>query len=266
MSVIADNRVLFKSVLFNMSGIAAVVVLFSVLTSAFIDRDYGISILLWTMPGIIILTLIYILNLGLIRGESQKELKNSLGISNLLSSVRIVASIPILVSFLKGYSTAAFVIYAAAAITDVLDGFIARRYSQTTVLGIIIDPVGDVFTTETVFLCLWRAGVVPGWLFAVLSARYLEFFLGWILIAVAGKQPPLSSTMAGKIVGVIQFTGVMLLVSEIIFRPFDLYGLTRDIILYALGMSFLAVMISQTLIGFRAFRNGEYDTSAAEGE
>ena len=255
--MIADNPGLLKSVLLNMSGCAAFVVFSSVLTAAYIDRDYGISILLWTLTGTIILSLIYFLNLNLIKGKQEESLESSLGISNLLTSVRIIASIPILISYLKGYPAAAFVIYAAAAITDVMDGFIARRYSQTTILGIIIDPVGDILTTEAVFFCLWRAGEVPGWLFAILSARYLEFFLGWILLVVSGKQPPLSSTTAGKIVGVVQFTGIIVILSDVIFRHFELAGLTRDIIIYALGLSFIAVIISQTLIGFRSFRSGE---------
>ncbi|MGM0483841.1 MAG: CDP-alcohol phosphatidyltransferase family protein [Candidatus Krumholzibacteriota bacterium] len=210
--------------------------------------------------------LVYILKLDLIKGKQEKGLRDSFGFSNLLTTVRILASIPILVSFFKGYPTAAFVIYAVAEITDVVDGFLARRYSQTTILGVIIDPVGDMLTTEAVLFCLWRAGEVPGWLFALLSARYLEFFLGWILLLASGKRTPLASTIAGKIVGIVQFTGIMLIVSDIIFRPFDLTGLTRDIIIYTLGISFITVIISQTLIGLIAFRGGENHSSATEGK
>ncbi|MBD3179096.1 MAG: hypothetical protein GF417_05605 [Candidatus Latescibacteria bacterium] len=263
--IIRDNPRLARSVLLNMGGLAALAVISSLLTAVFVEAGYGIALLLWTVAAIMLLTAIFLLNIGLIRREDRDRAGQSFGISNLMTSLRIVSPVPILISFLEGYLLASVIIYAVAAITDVLDGAIARRFSQTTVIGTMIDPVGDILSTEVVFYFLWISGNVPGWLFALLTARYLEFFAGWILLLAAERELPLSSTIAGKIVGVIQFTGIILLVADMISGRFEIEGFYRNIIFYLLAASFISVIISQTYIGLASFRGGRKDYADTEG-
>jgi len=254
MEILRGNPELAGSIVLNMAVCAILAVLSSALTALYIDRDYGLTLMGWTLAAVIVMSLIFLLNPGLIRRKSERSIRKSLGLSNLLTTLRIVATVPILVSFLEGYITAAFIIYVIAALTDVLDGIIARRYSQITVIGIMIDPVGDILNTEAVFFWLWRAGEVPGWLLVILTVRYIEFFLGWIFLFVTGRELPLSATLAGKSVGVIQFSGIIIMLFDMVSKQFEIAGPARDIMMYILGISFITVIISQTVIGWNAFR------------
>ena len=63
------------------------------------------------------------------------------------------------------------VLYAAACATDVIDGYIARRYNAITNLGRILDPMGDKLMAVTVMGCLAVDGRAPMWIFLALFAK-----------------------------------------------------------------------------------------------
>ena len=75
-------------------------------------------------------------------------------IPNALSLVRI-ALIPVfMVLYMTGHDTWAFVALAASGLTDVLDGFIARRFNQITDCGKLLDPLSDKLTQVAVVVAL----------------------------------------------------------------------------------------------------------------
>jgi cardiolipin synthase len=75
-----------------------------------------------------------------------------LNVPNALTLVRFIL-IPIyLYIFLQGYTAIAFMILVVAGATDVLDGYLARRQKQTTVLGSMLDPLADKTLMLTVVL------------------------------------------------------------------------------------------------------------------
>lgn len=89
-----------------------------------------------------------------------------LTIPNLLSVIRL-ALIPLIVWLYIGkqeYSAAVAVILISGA-TDIIDGFIARKFNMVSDLGKILDPVADKLTQATVILCLtvkyrWMRGLI----------------------------------------------------------------------------------------------------------
>lgn len=97
-----------------------------------------------------------------------------LTIPNLLSVIRL-ALIPLIVWLYIGkqeYSAAVAVILISGA-TDIIDGFIARKFNMVSDLGKILDPVADKLTQATVILCLtvkyrWMRGLIV--LFVVSSS------------------------------------------------------------------------------------------------
>ena len=75
-------------------------------------------------------------------------------IPNVLSLVRI-ALIPVfMVLYMTGYDEWAFVALAVSGLTDVLDGFIARRFNQITDCGKLLDPLSDKLTQVAVVVAL----------------------------------------------------------------------------------------------------------------
>jgi CDP-diacylglycerol--glycerol-3-phosphate 3-phosphatidyltransferase len=83
---------------------------------------------------------------------------------NYLSLARILA-IPALVAMMltdyRGHEIVALVIFVFATLTDWLDGFIARRKGEVTVLGQLLDPTADKLLIASTLICLVELGLIP---------------------------------------------------------------------------------------------------------
>lgn len=91
-------------------------------------------------------------------------------IPNWLSFIRI-ALIPVfMVLFLKGYVLPAVIIMALAALTDLFDGKIARKFNQVSNLGKLLDPIADKLSQMAIVIVL----IVTYWDNAI---KYLFMFL-----------------------------------------------------------------------------------------
>jgi cardiolipin synthase len=93
---------------------------------------------------------------------------------NVLSLLRL-AGVPVMVWLILGPHSdlLAVVVLAVAGFTDWLDGFLARRWHQTSRIGQMLDPVADRLYILAVVLCLATRGIIPWWLVALLVARDL---------------------------------------------------------------------------------------------
>ena len=74
------------------------------------------------------------------------------------------------------------VLYLAAFVTDVADGWIARRFNQITRLGRILDPMADKLMTFIVILCLTADGVIPVWAVVIFFCKELAMAIGGYLM------------------------------------------------------------------------------------
>src|SRR3954454_6806374 len=92
---------------------------------------------------------------------------------NALTLARLVL-IPIFVALLlssdNGYSWAAALVFAAAGITDQIDGFLARRWRVESGFGKIADPLADRLMIDAAVILLWHEGRLP-WLALAIPAR-----------------------------------------------------------------------------------------------
>ncbi len=95
---------------------------------------------------------------------------------NLLTMGRI-AAIPLVLYFIDNYSPVrsfvAMLIYVAAALTDFLDGYLARKRKQISVLGKFLDPLADKLIVTSVLVYLTAMDRCPAWLVVALLAREL---------------------------------------------------------------------------------------------
>lgn len=105
------------------------------------------------------------------------KLKN---IPNILSVIRIfLVFVFVYVFFVVDSPLWAMIIFLTAGATDVVDGYLARRFNWITNLGKILDPLADKLMQCTVLICLWISDIVPWWF-------VLPFFLKEILTLVIG--------------------------------------------------------------------------------
>src|SRR5438132_7540106 len=97
-----------------------------------------------------------------------------MGLANWLTILRILL-IPVFVSLLVYRKPGpALVVFAAAALTDLLDGWIARRQRSQSRLGAFLDPMAGKLLLTASFATLTCLKVLPIWIAAVVSSRHVN--------------------------------------------------------------------------------------------
>lgn len=134
-------------------------------------------------------------------------------VPNFLTTLRIF-SIPILVVVLlsqfKGHELIAFAIFLLAALTDMLDGFWARRRKQITIHGQFLDPIADKLLVASALICLVELGAVPSWMVIIIISREIAV-TGFRAIA-SSKGHNIPASVFGKIKMVLEAVTISLLI------------------------------------------------------
>lgn len=92
---------------------------------------------------------------------------------NAICVLRIVLTVPAVLAISRGDHGMALAYFAIAAVSDGLDGYLAKRNGWTSELGRFLDPLADKLLLVAVFIaCAWN-GLVPAWLAAAAIARDL---------------------------------------------------------------------------------------------
>lgn len=104
--------------------------------------------------------------------------------------------------------------FALAAISDGVDGYIARRYNQRSELGAILDPLADklLLVSGIVLLSLdngTRLPHIPFWMTATILSRDVLLLLGLVVIHYVSGQVKVRPIMAGKLATVLQMATVI---------------------------------------------------------
>ena len=117
---------------------------------------------------------------------------------NALTLFRLVL-IPIFVALVlasdQGHSWPAAIVFGVAAITDQVDGFLARRWRVESQFGKVADPLADRLMIDAAVILLWHAGRLP-WVALVVPARDLVLVAGYRLVVDRGYE--LAVNLAGK--------------------------------------------------------------------
>lgn len=120
-----------------------------------------------------------------------------LTLPNIITVVRLLLVAPIMVLLIRDEQPVLMVtllfIFGAS---DWVDGFIARRFNQTSRVGELLDPIADRLGVALIALAFVLAGLVPWWIPAVIAATDLS--LGVLHLTRPGFQPPRVSWM-GKV-------------------------------------------------------------------
>lgn len=105
-----------------------------------------------------------------------------MNLPNLLSLARLLAAPVIVWLILTGELTTAFWLFVAAGVSDALDGFIAKRFNATTVLGGYLDPIADKALLVGVYVTLGQQGYFALWLVILVVFRDLLIVGGALLV------------------------------------------------------------------------------------
>lgn len=132
-------------------------------------------------------------------------MKSNLTIPNILSVIRLIFVGLFAVAFFKYESMLpAGIIALVAALTDVADGYIARKYNMITDLGMILDPLADKLIQAAICLCIgykYNLIIIP----LIFILKETLMIIGGIFIVKAGKKIP-PSKWYGKLATLVFFT------------------------------------------------------------
>lgn len=103
---------------------------------------------------------------------------------NLLCILRILLVYPVAHWILQGHYPQVLALFAFAAFTDALDGYLAKRFGWTSELGKVLDPLADKLLLVTVFVSLSLVDLVPLWLVGLVLYRDFVIFFGAIAFKV----------------------------------------------------------------------------------
>jgi cardiolipin synthase len=107
---------------------------------------------------------------------------------NLLTASRLALAPVVVAAILGGRHFAAIAVFALAALTDLLDGWAARRFGSSTQAGAYLDPIADKCLLSGVFLALAMARVVPWWFVAIVFGRDVYLLTAAAMLAAAGRR------------------------------------------------------------------------------
>jgi cardiolipin synthase len=133
-----------------------------------------------------------------------------MGLANWLTVLRILL-IPIFVTLLVYQKPGgALVVFAFAAFTDLLDGYVARQRGSQSRLGAFLDPLADKMLLISSFVTLTWLRALPFWIAAVVISRDVILVVGALLIHIMGGRIYPRPTWAGKAATFCQIATVLL--------------------------------------------------------
>jgi len=138
---------------------------------------------------------------------------------NLLSLLRLAAAPLTAWLILQGHDTAALLLFAAAGLSDGLDGFIARHWHVTSRFGAWLDPAADKLLMLLCLLALWQINVTPWWLLALALLRDACIVAGLGLAQLFGWPLRMQVSALGKLSTVVQ---ILYVGSCLLLLAFDL--------------------------------------------
>lgn len=177
-----------------------------------------------------------------------------MGLANWLTVLRIVM-VPVFVSLLVYRKPgAALVVFAVAAFTDLLDGYIARRRGSQSRLGAFLDPMADKLLLTASFVTLTYLKALPFWIAAVVISRDVILALGTVLIYMLGGRVHPRPTWAGK---AATFFQVLTVLSGLLARYFRL-PIGPRLVLWLAALFTVASGLQYIVQGMR-FLNAAHD-------
>lgn len=109
-----------------------------------------------------------------------------MNLPNLLSLFRLVLTLFFIIFAAQGRFRLALLLFVLQAVSDMLDGFFARRMGAKTHLGSYLDPLADKIMLASSYIVLCLLGIVPLWLVILVLARDLVISLGFLILLKRG--------------------------------------------------------------------------------
>jgi len=133
-----------------------------------------------------------------------------MNVPNAITIIRILLIPLFLYKVIQGDMVFATVVYLAAAISDGLDGFIARVWNLKTELGTFLDPMADKLLVTTSFLTLSILKIIPLWIALAVISRDFIIVGGSLLVYLMKGELTIHPQAIGKVTTFFHFSYILL--------------------------------------------------------
>ena len=130
-------------------------------------------------------------------------------VPNILTVIRFLLIPFIIILAINNNYIYAIVLLTISGLTDILDGYIARKYNMITNLGKFLDPMADKLLQFSALLGLWIVGIIPFWITLIFFLKEIFMGLGAIKL-LKNKDVVVPSKWFGKMSTVFFFVAIVL--------------------------------------------------------
>ena len=239
------------------------------LTWAF-GRRVGIPYLVWSSVVLLLASTWILIHIGLGHGTVRGRLPSAglplrhIPFPVVLTLLRIV-SVPALVLLIAERRWIAVVwLFTASALTDVLDGIVARALRMESQIGSVLDPAADVFFNVAVFTTLATIGVLPWWVSGLMLLRYALLALGTCYLYLFHGPVKIQPTGFGKLTGVLTSVLVGLVLLQHAYWSEAGRGRLLEVFDVGLGLLGFATILQVVVIGIANKKDLEREIALSE--
>ncbi|GAC1352381.1 MAG: CDP-diacylglycerol--glycerol-3-phosphate 3-phosphatidyltransferase [Polyangiales bacterium] len=183
------------------------------------------------------------------RARRRKLTQDAWNLPNIITYLRVLM-IPLVLLLLgrgtKRDSVWAALVYSAAAITDVLDGFLARKLNIVSVIGKFLDPLADKLMVMAALVFMVTLGRVPSWAVILLLSR--ELSITGLRAIASSEGMVIAAGGQGKAKTALQMVGLLLLILGYPYR-LHLLGIDLgvvDVVLVGRALIYASLILSFT--------------------
>ena len=177
-------------------------------------------------------------------------------IPNTLTVLRFLF-IPIIIDFIfKGNYLLAFIFFTISGITDILDGFIARKFNFVSNFGKLMDPLADKLTQICVLGSLVIVKIIPIWILLIVMLKELIMIIGASFLY--GKNVVVYSKWYGKLATVLFYLAIVI---SLITKQLVVTGFWSNLDMAVYCLALIATIFSLIMYIKCLYQDGFIDKS-----
>jgi cardiolipin synthase (CMP-forming) len=172
--------------------------------------------------------------------RSRSMIRQALSVPNQLTMLRLLMLPFVLISMIYGRHDVAFWLFLLAAVTDGIDGLVARHFNQKTLLGAYLDPIADKLLLSSCFIVQALIGAIPLWATVLVLSRDVVIIATVLVVTLTTDIRSFPPSRLGKINTAVQIATMFSVLTHNYLQMFWTERITGALILATAGTVLLS--------------------------
>ena len=175
-------------------------------------------------------------------------------VPNILTIIRLLLIPFIVIYIFTGNYILAFIFFTISGITDIADGFIARKFNLVSNFGKLMDPLADKLTQIATLASLVFVNIIPIWILLIVFLK--EFIMICGASFLYGKDVVVYSKWYGKLATVLFYIAIVI---SLLLKQFELTGIWESLDLTIFALALFATVFSLIMYVKDLYQKGFID-------